>query len=120
MRPWRELQAEIRAEEEIAESDAKARQYIDEAEYGPQVCPNIEREGWDWCHLCGRRSEPQVLVASCRNAEHPKPHDGTRATHKGYDVNAPLFRTCESCIRLMLAVVTGESEPVAFKVYRER
>ena len=83
----------------------------------PKVQPHIDiGDQEDWCHLCGRRSAPNVIIASCANAEHPENDAGTRATHARYPVEAPLLRICRFCVNKMQAVGDRSVEPFDFKV----
>lgn len=78
----------------------------------PKTKPAIAQQAVeDWCHLCGRRSAPQVFVRSCDNAEHPSYRDDQ---HMRKD--DPVLRACEGCLEQMLRVLRGQEKDQLFEV----
>lgn len=59
----------------------------------------MERVSWDWCHVCGKRSDTCVQVAYPYNAEHAKPDDP----------NDEGIRICSTCGALIAEVGNGRT-----------
>lgn len=61
----------------------------------------MSKSSWDWCHVCGSRSNTCVQVVYPYNAEH--------AAHNDYNCDWG-FRICSKCAELIADVGNGKRQ----------